>query len=255
MKKSAHFIALFFLFIAVTDSLQAQNEIQRVRIDFETPLGYVRHLILGFTPDNAATDGFDYGYDAANIEDHPDDMNWMIDGNRYVIQGVGEFDISKYYPLGIFLTNEGNVSISLASLENFFEPINVYIYNIETDNYTLINQNDFSIDLLPGDYTEQFYITFTEPAPISSTLADQDHTLNPFKMRYNNGDHTLRFDPNNRDIFINKVSIYNFLGQEILNKNIARGGRFDIKLNSISTRQLLIKIESELGIHYKRIAF
>ena len=40
------------------------NQIKRVRLDFTSPLGYTRHLLLGFTPDNAASDSFDYGYDA-----------------------------------------------------------------------------------------------------------------------------------------------------------------------------------------------
>ncbi len=51
MKNTACLIAVFFLSIISIGQLHAQNEIQRVRIDFETPLGYVRHLLLGFTPD------------------------------------------------------------------------------------------------------------------------------------------------------------------------------------------------------------
>ncbi len=83
-----------------TDSPSTNSPIQRVRIDITTPTGYTRHLLLGFTQDNAATDGFDYGYDAHNIDDYDDDCNWMIGNDRYVIQGVGAFHESKTYPLG-----------------------------------------------------------------------------------------------------------------------------------------------------------
>ena len=86
------------------------STIQRVRIDFTTPTGYVRHLLLAFTSNNAASDGFDYGYDGMVADDFPDDLNWMIEDDRYVSQGVGAFDQTKKYPLGLFLTNSGNFS-------------------------------------------------------------------------------------------------------------------------------------------------
>ena len=43
-----------------TDANTTNTEVQRVRIDFVSPDLYPRYLFLGFTPDNTATDGFDY---------------------------------------------------------------------------------------------------------------------------------------------------------------------------------------------------
>jgi hypothetical protein len=83
--------------------------IQRLRLNIVTPQGYLRQLLLGFTSDNAASDGVDYGYDALNFDDFPDDCNWVINDDRFVIQGVGAFDETKKYPLGLFLTNSGSV--------------------------------------------------------------------------------------------------------------------------------------------------
>ena len=134
---------------------------QRVRIHCITPTGYVRHLLLAFTPDNIATDNYDPGYDAQVYDNIPDDLNWIIEDGRYVIQGVGEFNTNKYYPLGMFLTNSGNVSISLAQLENFNEEIDVYIFDLELNSYSHLNQLDFEQNLEADTYLNRYFVTFS----------------------------------------------------------------------------------------------
>ncbi len=39
----------------------------------------------------------DYGYDALNIDDFPNDMFFLVEDNQLVIQGVGAFDV-QYLP-------------------------------------------------------------------------------------------------------------------------------------------------------------
>src|SRR5690606_5945607 len=93
--------------------------IKRLRLKFTTPQGANRHLLLGFVPENAADDAYNYGYDALNTENLPDDMSWSIENNNYVIQGVGNFDTTKMYPLFVKLTTAGNIQVELTTLENF----------------------------------------------------------------------------------------------------------------------------------------
>ena len=76
-------------------------------------------MLLGFVPNNLATDYFDYGYDAMNTESFPNDLSWLINSEPYIIQGVGDFDESKLYPLGLYLSDSGEIEISLNTLENF----------------------------------------------------------------------------------------------------------------------------------------
>ena len=77
MNKVTTIYAIILLsFLALPNAYS--QEIQRVRVDFETPLGYVRHLLLGFTPDNAASDEMDYGYDALCFDDLDDDLDPFI---------------------------------------------------------------------------------------------------------------------------------------------------------------------------------
>ena len=117
--------------------------IQRVRISFIAPDGMVRNLLLGFTPNNQASDDIDYGYDALNTETFPNDMFWLINGQYYVIQGVGEFDSSKSYPLAIELSEEASFEITLNTIENFTEPIDIFVYDSELNIYFPINDFNY----------------------------------------------------------------------------------------------------------------
>ncbi|WP_123912660.1 immunoglobulin-like domain-containing protein [Hanstruepera neustonica] len=195
---------------------QAENRpedqpIQRVRIDFTTPEGALRPIMIGFVPNDLATDGVDYGYDALNTEDLPNDMSWMIEDLPYIIQGVGEFDISKRYPLGIFLEDTGTFEISLRGLENFEEDITVYVYDALLETFTPINNSNYSNTLNSGDYLDRFYIAFTP----DNILSTGDNDMDTLVVNYLN---------DNEEIYINTpysylledVLLFNMLGQQVM---------------------------------------
>ena len=225
------------------------NNIQRVRIDFTMPNGYVRHLMLGFTPDNAATDGVDYGYDALNFDNFPDDLNWMIEGDRYVIQGVGEFNEESQYPLGMFLSNTGTIEIALDALENFENPINVYLYDSELDTYTLINDEAFSGEFSNGEYLDRFSIVFTNPNNENSDddtiLSIHDQTTVIADIKYLRNNNELHISANK---IISKIEVFNLLGKKILSKSNIHSNEFRfIVQNQINSPYGLVRIHSLSG--------
>lgn len=256
------FVAYLSLFAFGSSSICAQNsfeasgnrssEIQRVRVDFETPMGFVRHLLLGFTPDNAATDGFDYGYDAANIEDLPDDLNWMIEDERYVIQGVGAFNENKAYPFGMFLSNSGVVKFSLLSLENFNQPINVFIYDILEDSFHQINDAEFAIDMDSFDYINRFYITFSNQTQIEDNLSLADHYSQFLRLKFNQFNRLLVVDTQHK-FMIDTISIYNALGELLFNIDTANQDMVELHLNTVQSKFLVLKLETSVGVLYKKI--
>ncbi|MBV1889227.1 MAG: HYR domain-containing protein, partial [Proteobacteria bacterium] len=142
---------------------EAENAlIKRLRLDFVSPDGALRPLLLGFIPNGLATDDFDFGYDAMNTESLPNDLAWSINEEPYIIQGVGDFDTSKVYPLDLNLTISGNVEIALNSLENFEADINVYVYDTLLEVYYHLNEQNFITSLEATNYNNRFYITFND---------------------------------------------------------------------------------------------
>lgn len=174
MNKVTTLYAMTLLCLIALTSTYAQD-IQRVRIDFKNPDSYVIHLPLGFTPDNSASDGMGYGYDALCLDEFDNHLSRMSINQRYVIQSVGEYQEVKSYNFGMFMANSGNNEISLNSLENFDNLIDVYVYGALSDNFHKINDDSFS------NYINRFFITFQntiDPNPSGQLSIDDYYTKN-----------------------------------------------------------------------------
>ncbi len=216
------------------------DDIQRVRLDVRTPSGYTRHLLLGFTPDNVATDGVGYGYDALNVDNLQDDMNWIINNNRYVIQGVGAFDATKRYPLGLFLTNSGEVEIELTDLENFESPVDVYIYDAFNNMYAPINEVNFTEDILSGTYMDRFYLTFSDNDS-NEVLSIEEVSLNTLSITQAKDSHQLIIKTNGAPI--ETIECFNILGQRCLSIDGKHKSYMKISLEGIPSTVLIIRIK------------
>lgn len=270
MTKITHLSLLIFMFCSTlafsksnsvnTNSSEATystTEIQRVRIYFTTPLGFVRHLLLAFTPDDSATDSYNYGYDALNRDDLPDDLSWMIGDNEFVIQGVGAFDIDKKYRLGMFLTNSGSVKIDLLRTENFDNPINVFIYDSELDTYTDIKDQTYTEDMNSGEFVDRFYIAFknssTDQSAAKSTLSNEDFLEESAQISYiKNTNELLISMPN--DTQINKIGLYNIKGQLILEKKTNHFIHTNrVALSDLKIGAGIVYIETNRGILSKKV--
>jgi len=242
----------------ILNSTNSTNEIQRLRLDFVSPLGYTRHLLLGFTPDNAASDDVDYGYDALNIENWPDDLNWRIGDDNYIIQGVGEFNVSKVYPFRMFLSNEGSVEFVLNSLENFNSDIDVYIYDSLLGTFSGINSNSFTINMPTGEHINRFFITFTNQYNVISNSIDSyqaqlsipEHALNKPQIQYYYQNQELTVSSENT---ITGVHIYDLSGKVFYaiepKKNNLTISLIDFNMAS---SVYIVKVQTQQGNFYKK---
>lgn len=245
----AIFFGLILSIISINLSI-AQVESQNIRVDFQNPEGFTRHLLLGFVPDNSATDGLDYGYDALNINDLEDDLNWIIEDDRYVIQGVGAFDIEKYYPLGMFLENDGDIEISLNNLENFEEQIDVYLYDLELDTFTLLNEADYVNNLSADTYLNRFYLTFSTSvadAINEQVLSLSENEISAIKVWQSNVDRKIYIKNIPEQINEAVITLYSIDGKkvkEILEPSTNYNNSTEIETTNLSQGVYLLQIKS-----------
>lgn len=235
------------------------SEIQRVRINITTPMGYTRHLLLGFTSDNAASDGFDYGYDALNADSYADDCSWMIEENRYVIQGVGAFHESKTYPLGLFLSNGGTVEFSLEALENFNQDIQVYIYDSLNDTVNSISESSVMETIAQGNHINRFYITFTNDISLMSfantQLSVEDSIVNTPEIKYIASTKELLIK-DSEQFKIQQITLYSILGQKVEQWNNIKPnttGLLKVSLTNISKGTYLVSVKTKSAKFNKRL--
>ena len=254
MNKVTTLYALISLSIIGLTNSYAQD-IQRVRIDFQSPSGYLRPLLLAFTPDNAASDGMDYGYDALCPDDLPEDLNWMIDSQRYVIQGVGEFNENKSYPFGMFLSNSGDITISLNALENFENPINVFIYDALSNSFSRINDNGFTLNIENGEYLNRFFITFQNinpPAGANGALSINEYSLDELSIKSILNSREIVIDTRS-NLKINKVEILDVLGKKVSNIKNIDNTKLTIPTHHINSKIIIVTVYTNNGIIRKKI--
>jgi hypothetical protein len=267
--KSLYYLCFAILFLIPTKGIcssynndensTTNGQVQRVRIDVTTSMGFVRHLLLAFTPDNAATDAYDYGYDAVNADNYSDDSSWMIGEQRCVIQGVGAFQHTKAYPLGLFLSNAGNVEFTLTSLEHFEEAIEVYIYDSINGTTTSIVDSSLIETMPEGDSTNRFYVTFTNNVSImdfsDSTLSTSEAQVSTPQMSYISSTKQLQVHVT-QDFEVQEIHLYNILGQKVkqwsnLTSNSTRS--YNISLSHVTKGTYLVSLKTKTGKFNKRL--
>lgn len=166
MNKTIPF-TLFFLMSWICSFSQSNDTRQKFRIGFDAPQIDHRQLLL--TIDENTTDGFDWGYDAEIYEIFNDDMYWVIDQKKYVIQATNTISIGKEIPLGIRTVEGGTVSIGIDTIENPIDGLKVCLKDKELNIIYDIQELNYQITLPAGVYNDRYAITFLSSAVDTST--------------------------------------------------------------------------------------
>ncbi|MFL0352443.1 HYR domain-containing protein, partial [Xanthomarina sp. GH4-25] len=232
--------------VFIRNSNQERTELEdltkRVRLNFTSPEGAIRPLLLAFTPNNEATEGVDYGYDAKNSDYFPSDMSFVIDNENYVIQGVGEFQIDNMYPISIELGTSGTIEIELTDLENFDEEIDVFVYDALLGTYSRINTVNYQIALDAGSHADRYFIAFKNEA----TLNTVDEEFSNVIVNYLNASNEIYINVPNA-LEIKQVYLINMLGQTVKswNKtNAPLSHECKIPVRKISEGTYIIKVRT-----------
>lgn len=131
----------------------------KVKLGFYSHTGFYRQILMGFNFANA-TDAIDPGYDAVNIFDVPNDMYFYTQNTELFIQGVGAFDPSKSYPVGIQVASEGTNIIKFEGVENFPATQNFFLYDAQTGIFHNLKAGNLLLTLEEGAHNDRFFLTF-----------------------------------------------------------------------------------------------
>ena len=89
---------------------------EKIKLIFDTPYGYHRQLLAGV--DSLATNGLDIGYDAKLIEANKEDLYWVVDSEKLIIQAVNNFGNNQKLALGAKIYQQGIATFRIDTLEN-----------------------------------------------------------------------------------------------------------------------------------------
>lgn len=229
----------------------------KIRLGFNSNNGYHRQVLLGFMNEKA-TERIDFGYDAINYDNFPNDMYFVTDDNQLVIQGVGSFDTTASYPIGVKTNIEGKVSFTLDALENFDSSQSIYIYDNITNTFNVINNSAFEVDLPIGIHDTRFSLRFTnkEINP-ENTLSSNEQTYlnNGFLIFYSKNDQTLVIKNSLLESEIETVNLYDTNGKSILDWTMENQEQSNIQIpiKNLSSGVYIVKLKTTSGEIIKKI--
>jgi hypothetical protein len=190
---------------------------------------------------NNATSGMDYGYDANNFDNFPNDMYFLNGENKLVIQGEGFFDPNGIYPIGVKADSPGNVQFTLDELENFEKNQNIFIYDSTDKSYHNIRNESFEVMIPKGENNNRFSLCFKDKK--EKEVKENKNPKN-LKMSHLQGKNVFYIDNSSQETSIKKVILYNMNGQSI--------ATWDIEDQSLQNIQLPIKNLSS-GVYIAKI--
>nr|WP_321237364.1 choice-of-anchor D domain-containing protein [uncultured Psychroserpens sp.] len=221
----------------------------KFRIGFNSINTIHRQLLL--TIDETTTTGYDWAFDGRIYDNQMDDLFWMIDDEKYTIQGSNEAEPESVYPLGIKTRDDGLNTITIDSLEYVPDSIEIYIHDIENNTYHNLREADFEFFLPAGEYLNRFELTFSDGN--ADSLGVDDIKLKTLDVFYNNDtDSIALLNPNLVDV--KSIELYNIIGQSITTiENISEMDYSEYEVKNLSTGTYIIKINTLSGLLSKKV--
>ncbi|MBU2938824.1 choice-of-anchor D domain-containing protein [Lacinutrix sp. C3R15] len=218
----------------------------KIRLGFNSVNEIHRQLLV--TADTRASVGYEWGFDAKNLDDQMDDMYWVISNEQCLIQGINEINIATILPIGIHVSDAGLNTITIDALINFPEELQVYVHDIDLDTYHNLRTSDYQINLAAGSYLDRFEITFT-----NQSLSTEDLETNSLNTYFSNeSDHIIINNPNT--IQIDEVKLNNILGQTIYTFNTIESQNYiELKAKNLSSGTYIITLKTEIGEVSKKV--
>ena len=204
--------------------------------------------------ENHATEGIDIGYDGANIDNQLNDMYFMNSGTRLNIQGVGYFDVNKTYPLGIKTNVAGSVDIMVDKTEHWNANQKIYILDNTTGIYHNVTSQKYTVQVPAGLTETRFSLTFKNTSALATNTFDLDNGID---ITYANASNILNIKNNVIDTTVEKVSLFNMLGQLVNEFDVKDQNQQNIQvpIRDLSTGTYIVKVKTDKGDTSKKIIF
>ncbi|MEE9407581.1 MAG: T9SS type A sorting domain-containing protein [Polaribacter sp.] len=245
-----------------TDGIVARNSKKResntskglpvLKIGFEFDLSNtekrLRQVAVAF---RGLTNNYDRGFDAEMWSLQPTDMYLKVNDREspFIITGVANADASNSIPIVVQLDEQREVTFSLDEKQNI--PLPVYLFDSLLNIFYDLNEIPQVINLSPGEYTDRFFITFT-----NKTLDTEEAILSKGFTIYNKRETKELFINNNSTSSIEKITIYNLLGQKLIEVDdalILNKKELIINTKKLRNTVYIVTIKTTEGIISKKV--
>ncbi|GAA4977430.1 LamG-like jellyroll fold domain-containing protein [Algibacter aquimarinus] len=229
------------------EALKSSDTRMKLRIGFNSINNLQRQLLI--TVDENATPEYDWGYDSKYIDTQIDDMYWLINNEKFIIQGTNEVNDQTTMPLGIHTKTDGFNTITIDELENTPNDIEIFLHDKELNLYHDLKQSKYEVYLSAGQYPNRFEITFSQDI----TLSTAENKNKQIEIYFSNEKNKIIID-NPASRLVESVEMFNILGQTLF-KFQTNTNKNHIEYNSsqIKAGNYILKIKTEFGMISKKV--
>ena len=215
------------------------DDFKRFRLNVDFTVGsnqYTRQMVLNFH--DTATMGFDYGLELARSENYASDVYFKLDDKSYSAQAY-PFSVSLAIPLVVDIEEQQPLRFRIFDIQNFEDSQEIYIHDIQDDIYVNLRDQDYDLNIEPGNYTNRFEVVF-----INTTLGINDATTTDLSIRQNNDAQQIHvINPNGLDI--KSIEVYDMTGKRLVNGLYESAlNRYEISTASFSDGVYIVNITS-----------
>jgi hypothetical protein len=219
----------------------------KIRIGFNSVNTIHRQLLV--TEDTRASLSYDWGFDGLLYQNQMDDMYWLLEDEKYTIQGINDINESTVLPIGIHTSDPGLNNITIDVLENVPDNLDIYVHDKELEIYHDLRTGKYQIYLEVGTYLDRFEITFTNQV----LGVEENEMANSLQVSYVNENESIMIQ-NPELLTIKSVEMFNIIGQSILTiDDIETEVSTEIKTNKLSVGTYIIKLKTDLGVINKKV--
>ena len=222
-----------------------ESKLKKIRLGFNTALTR-RQILLGYM-ESEASENFDKGFDALQIDTRADDVWFIADNKKLVINARGFFNGNENIAMGVELSESGKINFNLEGLENFDKTANVYLFDSITGIYYDLQQESVSLFLVAGIYESRFSLRFSH-SPSQKNTAISESAIDVY---YNRNAINIKSEAS----IVSNVVLYNTLGQQIRSWNLESSDSniLVLPVDGIASGTYIAKIQSTTGSTSKKI--
>ncbi|WP_298903311.1 LamG-like jellyroll fold domain-containing protein [uncultured Psychroserpens sp.] len=236
---------------AANSSEDDETELPEVEADLRMKIGlkfnssstYTRKILV--TADENASMEYDWGYDAELYDSQADDMYWLIDEGKYVIQGINTISVETVLPLGMHVNETGSNVISIDKLENIPDDMDIFLNDKELGIYHNLKEGEYNVSLSSGIHLSRFEIVFSNQDSLGVENSDIEESI--LQVLFDGEAEAITI-LNPKNLAIDNIEIFTILGQSVYNSDdLTTESEIKIETSTLSAGAYIVKVETETG--------
>lgn len=228
-----------------------EGEKHRIWLNLTNNSGAFSQTLIGYVTD--ATQGLDRGFDGESFGGNNVTFYTIIPEAKLSIQGRAlPFDANDVVTLGYKATKKGNYSIRIDHIEGLFVNESIYLVDKQLNVTHDLKLKPYVFSTSVGDFDNRFVLRYG-----GKTLGIDDNNIddNDVKITYIQNNNSLLINNFLLDNTVEKVALYNILGQSISTWEIKNQDQQNIQIpiKSIASGIYIAKLKTSEGELSKKI--